>query len=181
MPAKETKTMKPATSTTERASCTTCKIALIGVFACIAAVALATPARGVLFNDVSRASVGPFHVESDVESESGRFDVELKSKGLSDIVTQTITLAPGGFSGWHTHPGPGILSVRSGTLTIYEADDPSCTPRVFPAGTGFVESAGDVHIARNEGTENLTLHVTYVIPRNAPQRIDKPMPGNCAF
>jgi hypothetical protein len=31
-----------------------------------------------------------------------------------------------------------------------------------PAGTGLVESAGHVHIAPKEGTENLTLNVTYI-------------------
>jgi quercetin dioxygenase-like cupin family protein len=175
-------TMKSATSTTEKAGRTTRKIALIGVFAtCVAAIALATPGNGVLSNVVSRAAFEPFRVESEVESESGRFEVELRSKGLSDVVSQTITLAPGGTSGWHSHPGPAILSVKSGTLTFYEAHDPSCTPHVFAAGTGFVEPGGDVHIARNEGTENLTLNVTYIIPRNAPQRIDQPDPGNCVF
>jgi quercetin dioxygenase-like cupin family protein len=174
--------MKPSTSTTEGASRTTYKIALIGVFAtCVAAVALATPGSGVLSNVLSRAAFEPFHVESEVESESGRFEVELKSKGLSDVVSQTVTFAPGGSSGWHSHPGPAILSVKSGTLTFYEAHDPSCTPQAFPAGTGFIEPGGDVHIARNEGTENLTLNVTYIVPRNAPQRIDEPSPGNCVF
>lgn len=174
--------MKPATSTTDGASRPTRKIALIGVFAtCVAAVALATPGSGVLSNVLSRAVFEPFRVESEVESESGRFEVELRSKGLSDVVTQTVTLAPGGSSGWHSHPGPAILSVRAGTLTFYEAHDPSCTPHAFPAGTGFVEAGSDVHIARNEGTENLTLNVTYIIPRNAAQRIDQPDPGNCAF
>ena len=155
-------------------------IGLASVFGiCIAAIALATPGAGVLSNVVSRATFGPFHVES--EDESAGFDVELKSKGLSDVVTQTVVLAPGGFSGWHSHPGHAILSVQSGTLTFYEANDPSCTPHVFPAGTGFVEPGGDVHIARNEGTENLTLNVTYILPHNAPQRIDQPRPGNCVF
>jgi len=167
---------------TERTAFARCEIGLMSVFAiCIAAVGLATPNSGVLSNVLSRATFGPFRVESEVESNSGRFEVELRSKGLSDVVTQTAILAPGGFSGWHSHPGPAILSVKSGTLTFYEALDPTCTPHVFPAGTGFVEAGGDVHIARNEGTENLTLNVTYIIPHNAPQRIDQPNPGNCAF
>jgi quercetin dioxygenase-like cupin family protein len=171
-------TMKPATSMTQEAIRIWCRIGLISTFAiCVAAIAVATPGSGVLSNVVSRATFGPFHVES----ESGPFDVELKSKGASDIITQTVILAPGGFSGWHTHSGPAIVSVKSGTLTLYEAHDPSCTPQVFPAGTGFVEPTDDPHIARNEGEENLTLNVTYIVPQNAPLRIDQPQPGNCAF
>jgi quercetin dioxygenase-like cupin family protein len=170
--------MKPATGMTERTSLSKCKIWLISIFAiCIAAVALATPGSGVLSNVFSRATVGAFHVES----ERGRWEVELEARGLSDIVTQTVTFAPGGFSGWHSHPGPVIVSVKSGTLTFYEGNDPSCTPHVIPAGTGFDEPGGDVHIARNESTENLTINATYIVPQNAPQRIDQPTPGNCPF
>jgi quercetin dioxygenase-like cupin family protein len=178
MKEKEPMTMRPATGMAKRTSLTRCKIGLLGIFGiCISLVALATPNAGVLSNVLSRATVGPFHVES----ESGRWELELQVSGISDIVTQTITLAPGGFSGWHTHPGPAIVSVKSGTLTLYQAGDPRCTPHVFPAGTGFVEHPGHVHIVRNEGTENLTVNATYIVPQGAPQRIDEPTPGNCPF
>ena len=179
-------TMKPATSTTERASVawrkrrvmfTSCVI----IVSCAVAIALATPNSGVLSNVLSRATFARFHVESQIASQSGHFEVELHTTGVTDVVTQTVTLAPGGYSGWHSHPGPAILSVVSGTLTFYEAVDRTCTPHVFPNGTGFVEPGGDVHIARNESTENLTVNVTYIIPQNAPQRIDQPSPGNCPF
>ena len=161
-----------------RMSFTRYKIALLGVFGtCIAVVALATPGSGVLSNVLSRATIGPFHVES----ENGAWEVELEASVISDVVTQTITLAPGGSSGWHSHPGPVFVSVKSGTLTFYEANDPRCTPHVFPAGTGFVERGGDVHIARNEGSENLTVNATYIVPQFAPQRVDQPNPGTCRF
>ncbi len=79
--------MKPA-SMTEGASLTWCRIGLISVFAiCVAAVALATPGGGVLSNVVSRATFGPFHVRSNDILDGGRFEVQLKSKGVSDIVT----------------------------------------------------------------------------------------------
>ncbi len=51
----------------------------------------------------------------------------------------------------------------------------------FPAGTGLIERGGDVHIARNEGANALSTDVTYIVPRDAPQRIDEPSPGNCPF
>src|SRR5262249_10295837 len=35
-------------------------------------------------------------------------------------------------------PGPVFFTVKTGTLTVYEGEDPSCTPLVFPAGTGAV-------------------------------------------
>jgi quercetin dioxygenase-like cupin family protein len=186
----EPMTMRPATGLAKRTSLTRCKIGLLGIFGiCISVVALATPGAGVLFNVISRATVGPFHVESESgptgksgERENEKsWEVELQAQGISDIVTQTITFAPGGFTGWHSHPGPALLSIKSGTLTFYVASDPTCTPHVFPAGTGFVEPGGDVHFARNEGTADLTLNVTYIVPQSAPQRMDQPTPGNCPF
>src|SRR6266567_9014907 len=32
------------------------------------------------------------------------------------------TFAPGGYSGWHTHAGPGIVIVEQGTITIEETE-----------------------------------------------------------
>jgi hypothetical protein len=71
--------------------------------------------------------------------------------------------------------------VKSGVSTFYSADDPDCTPQRHPAGTAYVDPGGSVHIARNEGTEDLVVVVTRLIPAGAPQRIDEPNPGNCPF
>jgi hypothetical protein len=104
-------TVKPTTSTTERASVawrkrglmfTSCVIFASGVVA----IALATPNSGVLSNVLSRATFAPFHVESQIASQSGHFEVELHTTGVTDVVTQTVTFAPGGYSGWHSHPAP---------------------------------------------------------------------------
>jgi len=154
------------------------EIALLCIFGiCMPVIVVATPGTGVLSNSISRATVEAFETESGTNG----WSVEIETRGLSDIVTQTITLAPGGSSGWHSHPGPALVSVKSGTVTFYHGNDPSCTPHIFSTGRGFVEPGGDIHIARNEATENLTLNVTYIVPENAPQRIDQPSPGNCAF
>jgi quercetin dioxygenase-like cupin family protein len=172
-------TMKPATGMTQRKNLTRREIALLCIFGiCIPVVALATPGSGVLSNIISRATIEEFQTKSKTDD----WKVKIETEGLSDIITQTVTLAPVvGSSGWHSHPGPAIVSVKSGTVTFYMGDDPSCTPHVFSTDTGFVEPGGMVHIARNEGAENLTLNVTYIVPHGAPQRIDQPSPGNCAF
>jgi len=140
-------------------------------------VALATPGTGILSNSISRAATDAF----DAESQKGDWHVHVDTNGPTDLITQSITLLPGGSSGWHNHPGPAILSVMAGTLTFYEGNDPDCTPHVFPAGTGLVERGGDVHIARNESANAVSVDVTYIVPRDAPQRIDEPSPGNCPF
>jgi hypothetical protein len=61
------------------------------------------------------------------------------------------------------------------------ADDPTCTAHVFTAGSGFVDSGGDVHVVRNGGTVDLVVVVASLIPAGATRRIDLPSPGNCPF
>jgi quercetin dioxygenase-like cupin family protein len=99
-----------------------------------------------------------------------------------DVVTQKITIAPGGHTGWHSHPGPVFVTITAGTMTFYDGDDPTCTPVDYATGDTFIDKGmGHVHIARNEGTTDLVLYATYLLPVGAPLRTDEPAPGNCAF
>jgi hypothetical protein len=60
---------------------------------------------------------------------------------VSDFHVLQNTIVPGGTFGWHSHPGPSLVIVKSGTATFYHADDPTCTPHVVPTGSGFVDRA----------------------------------------
>ena len=84
-------------------------------------------------------------------------------------------------AGWHTHPGPSLISVTSGTITAYDSDDPSCTPHVNTAGTGFVDAGEHAHLLRNEGGVPAVTVATQLLPPGAVRRIDAPSPGNCPF
>lgn len=102
----------------------------------------------------------------------------------SQVVTQEITLGAGGHTGWHTHPGPVIVQVKSGTVSCYDGDDPTCTRHDYSAVEAFMDPGqGHVHIARNESvTESMTLVAVYFdVPTGASPRIDSPAPGNCPF
>ena len=99
----------------------------------------------------------------------------------SDIVMAAATVAPGGYSGWHSHPGFVMASVTAGTITLYDGDDPTCTPRFVSAGQAFLEQPGHVHFARNEGAVTEQHVATYVVPVGSPTRTDAPNPGNCPF
>jgi quercetin dioxygenase-like cupin family protein len=118
---------------------------------------------------------------TDNKSKGDGYCVQLKSKDNTDIVVANIAITPGGTSGWHSHPGPVLVVVKTGALTIYHGDDPTCSPTVHPAGTSFIEEGGVVHIARNEGAVDATTVATFFVPASAPQRIDEALPGNCAF
>jgi quercetin dioxygenase-like cupin family protein len=154
-------------------------VLLAGAFGGIALrVAWATPPKGVTNTLIGGPVVlGEIHVVQ----ENPIYGAMIKTRGLSDAVVRTLTIAPGGDTGWHSHPGPVFALVTAGTGSFYFAADPTFTPAVYPAGTGFVEGAGDVHIFRNEGVVDLELTVLFLVPHGAPTRIDQPAPPGAPF
>jgi cupin domain len=150
----------------------------------------ATPPSNISFTPVGRATLPEFDVKRRVKNLDMDKDVDwemrLEARQPIDVATQIVTFQPGGYSGWHTHPGPVFFTVRTGTLTVYEGDDPRCTALVFPAGTGAVEAGSNthVHMVRNETNSVAEAVVTYMVPVGTPQsqlRSDRPDPGNCPF
>jgi quercetin dioxygenase-like cupin family protein len=137
-----------------------------------AGLAWATPGQGITTTIIS----GPTLLEAiHVKSKSDVNEVDLKTKGLSDVYVVQNRIVPGGHTGWHSHPGPSIISVVSGQATEYRNDDPDAT--VYAAGTAFVDEGGDhAHIIVNEGNVDLVLVAFQILPTGAPRRIDIPAP-----
>jgi quercetin dioxygenase-like cupin family protein len=137
-----------------------------------AGLAWATPSQGITTTIIS----GPTLLEAiHVKSKSDVNEVDLKTKGLSDVYVVQNVIVPGGHTGWHSHPGPSIISVVSGHATEYRSDDPIGT--VYAAGDAFVDEGGDhAHIIVNEGETNLVLVAFQILPTGAPRRIDEPAP-----
>jgi quercetin dioxygenase-like cupin family protein len=140
--------------------------------------ALATPPVGVT---TELLASGTFD-ELDVSAKTGAWKARIDTKGDSDLNVIRVTFQPLGYTGWHTHPGPSLITVVSGTVTEYDGDDPSCVPHVYPVGTTFVEPGNQVHIVKNESaTDQAVMMAVQLIPAGAPRRIDAPNPGNCPF
>jgi quercetin dioxygenase-like cupin family protein len=98
------------------------------------------------------------------------------SSSPGDVAVQQVILAPGGTSGWHAHPGPAIVIVKSGEFTLDQAHD--CSSATYAPGEVVVEPTGHVHRARNVGTTNTEIWVAYLdLPVGASQRIEAPDPG----
>ena len=105
-----------------------------------------------------------------------------KTRGDSDLYVQNNVWAPGGTTGWHSHPGHSLIIVTSGAVTAYEGDDPSCTPHVYTVGMGFVDPGGaHVHVLRNEGSVEARTVAVQLIPAGATRRIDAAAPFGCGF
>ena len=147
---------------------------------------------GFTSTPVGRGNLGTFQIRSRGQGQEGEnnsqdntdpagYSVQLGSRDNTDIVVANIVVVPGGSSGWHTHPGPAIVVVKTGTVTSYHEHDPACAPTRHPKGSSFIEEGRMVHIARNEGSEEATLVTTYFVPAGSPTRIDAPAPGNCPF
>ena len=152
----------------------------LGAGAIYGVAALATPGINFLSETLARTYVDQIAVNT--TGQSGH-RVKIQVKDPSDVYVVRNTVPPGGQSGWHTHPGPSIVSVTAGVATVYHGDDPSCTPVTYPAGTAFVDpvAAEHVHMVRNEGNVDLVTVAFQIIPAGAGRRIDAPDPGYCGF
>jgi quercetin dioxygenase-like cupin family protein len=136
-------------------------------------LAWATPPQGFTPTNI----VGPVTLdEFDTFAErDDDWKARLKTKGPSDVYITHLKIVPGGHGGWHSHPGPSIITVKAGTATFYdECND--FVPQVYPTGSGFVEDAGCVHLLTNEGSVDLEVVVVQIVPQGAPRRIDEADP-----
>ena len=155
--------------------------ALVGLAALTATPALATPSCGVI---TEQLALGHFPDGSlDLmcnESNLYGWNLKMKVHGDSDLYVIQNTWPPGAHTGWHTHPGPSMITVISGELTAYDASDRTCTSHVYHAGETFTDiGCGDVHLVRNEGTVNAVVIAVQIVPAGQPRRIDEPQPPNC--
>jgi oxalate decarboxylase/phosphoglucose isomerase-like protein (cupin superfamily) len=98
----------------------------------------------------------------------------------TDYVFRVITIAPGGSTGWHYHPGQLLATVKEGVLLHNRAD--CSVDGFYVAGQDINEKGGPgyVHIGRNVGPTPLVLQVLYINPAGAPLAEDAPDPG-CGF
>jgi len=130
-------------------------------------VALASPGSGV--------TAGP-QVGGTVD---GKFNLNIAgfinfhTKGDLRVVDQVLTVAPGGFVGWHSHPGPVLVVVKSGTFRSVQTD---CSYKDYAAGKVYVDpGAGHVHNAVNpSSTVPLEISITYLAPPGVPLRDEAP-------
>lgn len=145
--------------------------------AAFAGSALATPPSGVISGTVlARAD---FVERVDVKFKIGTdHGIQVSNaRGAGDVLVQEIVLAPGGTTGWHTHPGPAVAVIAAGALTVTDAE--GCHSRTYGAGEAFVDPGqGHVHMATNPGAVNALIYVTYFdVPVGSGPRIDAPDPG----
>ena len=81
--------------------------------------------------------------------------------------------APGGTTGWHTHPGILLLTLTedSGPINWYDAN---CNLHVYKAGDAWTEGTTlhDLVV----GGANAHFIVTYIVPSGHPRRLEHAAP-----
>jgi len=130
-----------------------CASLVVGIVTATPAIASATPSSGVTAVTIEDHVIGG-----------------------TDYVLKKITIAPGGTTGWHVHPGPVLVIVKTGSVTKYSAED--CTAQTYTAGQAFVENGltGE-NMVRNDGSVLAETIMTFITPPGAPIRDDAPPPG----
>ena len=130
-------------------------------------VAMATPGEGTVGTPLSRgANADEVKIHTD--------EIKFKTRGPTDIAVVTQTWQPGGHSGWHTHSGLVLFTLKSGTISVF---DRNCTERVLSAGQAFVEPVNEPMEVKNYSTVPAVAYFAIVLAPGAAGRDDAPNPG----
>jgi quercetin dioxygenase-like cupin family protein len=160
----------------------------IAVIAGLAAAGLAgglagaTPTVGTVFNNV--LATGTINKDIDTrarvavpetDSDDGGWSAKVETDGASNFVVQDVAFVPGGYTGWHNHPGILLLTLTEGSVEWYDA---KCGKHIYNAGDSWTENT-PLHYVRAIGSVNARFMITYVIAKGQPKRIDQAAPA-CA-
>jgi hypothetical protein len=94
----------------------------------------------------------------------------------ADVLVQHVRLGADVATGWHTHPGPAIVTLVGGALTYEDA----CRSADYRPGEGFLDRGfGHVHRAI-AGPGGADFYVTYLLPSgSATHVISASPPAGC--
>jgi quercetin dioxygenase-like cupin family protein len=141
-------------------------IPVVAALFLVSGCSASTPSADTAASATPTASQAPVTaVELAAGTQDGSVDVEVT--GPTQVAVKEITLAPGAGTGLHCHYGQLIAVVESGVFTHYAPIYPTGV-HIYEAGDSLVEGAHYVHQGVNEGTEDVVLTVTYVIPQGEP-------------
>jgi quercetin dioxygenase-like cupin family protein len=101
-------------------------------------------------------------------------NVNLHTNGPTDVLQAELVFQPGAQTGWHFHPGPVVVVVKSGALTEITSD--GCVI-VHPTGSVFFEMKGEIHNAINETGVVADVFATFLSPSGAQPLIPANNPG----
>src|SRR5205823_731403 len=120
------------------------------------------------------AKVDPLQIIPLAQGLASEHNINLRLKGPADVLEARLVFQPGGETGWHIHPGPVVVVVKTGALT--ETHSNGCTT-VHPQGSVFFETADEVHNAANQTGDVAEVIATFLSPAGVPPLIPVANPG----
>jgi quercetin dioxygenase-like cupin family protein len=146
-----------------------------------AAKVWATPSLGFVVNQILAAGLAVDGISQHIQINRNPdgtmtpWQLQLQVQGDTDHYSQHLVLSPGGYSGWHSHPGVLIATVKSGQIDFYDAD---CRKRTIGPGKVYTED-DRVHAISNTGVVDADLYISYLVKHGAARRRDESAPA-CA-
>ncbi len=130
------------------------------VIGTLAAVALGEPGSGVTPTNLVTANFDhTVHLNSD--------RVKFQTKDATDVRIQKLVFGPNSRSGWHHHPGIVIVTVESGSVTLWQSD---CSSKTYGPGlpNGAVFAEGGDEPVQATSTTGATNYVMLIAPNADP-------------
>jgi quercetin dioxygenase-like cupin family protein len=101
--------------------------------------------------------------------------IDFSSPKNAQVFVQVGDFAKGGNTGWHTHPGLTVVTVKAGTLRYHDG----CKSTVYTAGQSFVETPNRAGMVENTSSDaTAQVYATLIVPAGMLPRTDVPAP-NC--
>jgi len=145
----------------------------------IAMPASATPPNGLSVAPVVNGHFGPLNVTP--TEKTGSWNMLLKTHDDTDVGADSVTLAGGGHTGWHSHPAAVFVTVVRGSIVWYDGGNPVCPGHHYTAGQSFTEGAGVIHNAVNaSGSAEAQFIAVRMNPTGVPFVADENKPTNCS-
>jgi quercetin dioxygenase-like cupin family protein len=142
----------------------------LGVAASVAALLV-----GMAGSRIAHGQVPPLQITELAHGFSPTKTPNMRVNGATDTLQTLLVFQPGGETGWHIHPGPVVVVVKSGALT--ETHSNGCMT-VHLAGSAFFETAGEVHNAANQTGGVTEAYVTFISPAGSQPLIPVSNSGN---
>jgi hypothetical protein len=145
------------------------------------ATVLATPPVGFVLNQILAQGTPSADISEHVQiakNVDGTVDpwqAQIQAQGATDTYVQHLVLAPGGYSGWHSHPGILVATLVGGSVDFYNSN---CQKTSYSAGQVYFEAA-QPHAIINRGAVNADIYLSYLIKHGQPRRLEADAPG-CA-
>jgi quercetin dioxygenase-like cupin family protein len=169
--------MKLLSSSRRTALAAAAVLAAAGVATAVSAIGDGSAAAGTPRSSPTATSTEP--IVTPIAAALIRGPIDIDRRHRSNVVSVRIDFRAGDTTGWHSHPGPVLVQVDSGAVTLRHAAHGRCLSEVVRAGHGFFEAPGAIHVAENRGPAPAVVHATFILPPTAGPEVTAPIPAPC--